>query len=176
MTSGTQFETENRPPPWLEAFADTLLPGGDGWPAASVAGIVPVLAARILEGAGPGGLALVEAALGAEGGAWPGNEAARIAAVAAFEAREPALFGRALDAAYYAYYESPLVVAAIQVKGRPYQLTPHQAGFPMRAFDPARDMPRHRRGSYVATGDVRFVDPASLDLEADATLAWGLRR
>jgi len=176
MTSGGQFEAETSQPPWLEALADTLLPGGDGWPAASAAGIVPVLAERILEGAGPGGLALVEAALGVTGGAWAGDEAARIAAVAAFEAREPALFGRVLDAAYYAYYESPLVVAAIQAKGRPYQQTPHQAGFPMRPFDPARDMPRHGRGSFVATDAVRFVDPAPLDLEAGATRAWGLRR
>lgn len=176
MTSGTQFETETRPPPWLEAFADTLLPGGDGWPAASVAGIVPVLAERILQGAGPAGLALVEAALGVSSHAWQSNEAARIAAVTAFEASDPALFGRVLEAAYYAYYESPLVVSAIQAKGRPYQLTPHQAGFPMRPFDPARDIPRHGRGSYIPTDYVRFVDPAPLDLEAGATLAWGTRR
>lgn len=176
MTSDTQTGAADMPPSWLDDLADTLLPGGGGWPSATAAGIGAMLAHRIRESAGSDGLVRIEAALRGSGGHWPADEPARIAAVAAFEASDPALFGQVLEAAYYAYYESPLVVAAIHAKGRPYQLTPHRSGFELRPFDPARDIPSHGRGHYVATGDVRFVDAGPLDLASNTTQSWGVRR
>ena len=46
----------------------------------------------------------------------------------------------------------------------------------MPRFDLARDTPRHGRGRFIPTGEVRRVDTAALDLASDRTQAWGLKR
>jgi hypothetical protein len=55
-------------------------------------------------------------------------------------------------------------------------LRPHIKGYPVRRFDLARDTPRHGRGRYTKTADVRRVDISGLDLESNRTQAWGLKR
>lgn len=158
-------------------LADVLLPGGDGWPSGSAAGVHGVLAERLEADSGGPGLASVAAALVAAGAPFAGrDEAARIAIVSAFEAAAPALFGIVRDAAFLAYYESPFVVAAINDKGFPYLLRPHLDGYPLRPFDPALDAPRHGRGRYVATEAVRRLDIGGLELETRLTTKWGLAR
>lgn len=161
----------------LAGLVDALLPGGDGWPSGSAASAQGVLAARLDCDAGGPGLDRALAALAAAGAPFEGrDEPARIAIVAAFEAAEPALFGFVRDAAFMAYYESPLVAAAINAKGFPYALRPHVHGYALPPFDVARDTPRHGRGRFTATDAVRRLDIAPLDLEAERTIAWGLAR
>ena len=65
--------------------------------------------------------------------------------------------------AYLTYYEQPAVRAAIRALGLPYNETPQPAGYAVGRFDPERDRPRHGRGSFVATGEVRRVDLGGLD-------------
>jgi hypothetical protein len=86
------------------------------------------------------------------------------------------LFGWVRDATYIAYYENPFVAEAIVLSGHPYELRPHIKGYPVRRFDLARDTPRHGRGRYTKTSDVRRVDISALDLESNRTQAWGLKR
>jgi hypothetical protein len=93
-----------------------------------------------------------------------------------FEKAEPDLFGWVRDAAYIAYYENPFVAEAIVLTGHPYELHPHIKGYPVHRFDLARDTPRHGRGRYTKTADVRRVDISGLDLESNRTQAWGLKR
>jgi len=86
------------------------------------------------------------------------------------------LFGWVRDAAYVAYYENPFVAEAINEQGLRYELRPHIKGYPLPRFDLARDTPKHGRGRYTKTSDVRRVDISGLDLESNRTQAWGLKR
>ena len=104
------------------------------------------------------------------------DEAARVAVVRRFEEAEPELFGWVRDAAYIAYYENPFVAEAINSRGTAYELRPHIKGYPVPRFELARDTPRHGRGRYTKTAEVRRVDISGLDLESNRTQAWGLKR
>jgi hypothetical protein len=75
-----------------------------------------------------------------------------------------------------AYYESPLVVQAINAHGHPYKLVPHSTGFDMGRFDPEQDAPRHGRGGWLPTDAVRRVDVETLDLADERTLNWGRKQ
>ena len=161
----------------LADLVDLLLPGGGDWPSGATVGAQSALAMRLVEERGEGDLAkLAQAILRAGGPLAEQPEERRIAIVQAFEAAEPELFGWVRDAAYYAYYESPYVVAVINAQGHPYRLRPHVKGYPLQRFDPARDAPTHGRGRWLATGAVRPVDISTLDLDSDRTQAWGLKR
>ncbi len=143
-------------------LAATLLPGGAGFPPAAATGMGPVLCGR-LRASDPAGPATLLAALTvpppADGPAWV-REAARLEAV------EPALFGELRRQAYIAYYEQPEVIAAIRALGHPYNDAPLPDGYPVAAFDPAVDAPRHARGRWVDTEAVRPVAVGELDLES----------
>ena len=116
-------------------------------------------------------------ALLAAGGPFDGlDERARVEVVKKFEQREPELFGWLRDAAYVAYYENPFVAEVINAKGHRYELRPHVKGYPLPPFDLARDAPRHGRGRYTPTEQVRRVDTSQLELESNRTLRWGLDR
>jgi hypothetical protein len=170
-------EAPEIPAEWLSAFVDVLLPGGDGWPAASMAGIETVLAQRIGEGCGPAALGQLAQAIRSAGGLLEAlDETGRIRVVARLERSEPALFGFVRDAAYFAYYETQAVASAINAKGHPYELISHVTGYPTEPFDFERDMPKHGRGRYIATDAVRAVDISGLDLASELTQAWGLKR
>jgi hypothetical protein len=104
------------------------------------------------------------------------DETARVNVVKNFEQREPELFGWLRDAAYVAYYENPFVAEVINAKGHRYELRPHVKGYPLPRFDPERHAPRHGRGRYTPTEQVRPVDTSKLDLKSNRTLHWGLDR
>ena len=122
---------------------------------------------RLMEVRGPSGLR--------RGGAGParGRRAARSAGRGRTQRRgrapraeaEPALFKLLRSAVYLAYYESPAIVRAIQGLGQPYKAVPIFEGYEQEPFDLERDRPRHNRGHWVRTEDVRPVDIAALELE-----------
>lgn len=140
----------------LAALVATLLPGADGWPGGAAVGAQFALATRLVEQRGEAALEQVLAVLRGDADRLLRHDEA---AVAAWEARDPKLFGWVRDAAFMAYYESPLVASAINAHGHPYQLRPHIAGYKLPRFDPDRDTPTHRRGRYIATADVVRVRP-----------------
>jgi len=145
----------------LLRLAGTLLPGGAGFPPFADTDAGPLLLRRL----GAGEAARLLDALGARG-ALPDQPAAWVAAASRLEAVEPELFTGFRRQAYLAYYEQPGVIAAIRALGHPYNDAPLPDGYPDRAFDPARDTPRHGRGRWIDTDDVRPVDVAALDLES----------
>jgi hypothetical protein len=132
------------------AFADVLLPGDDLFPRASETGILAMLD-RLPAGIAPalGPLATLEAD-------------ARVARVGQLQAENPALFADAQKAVYLAYYEQPEVIAAIRAMGVPYHSVLLPEGYDIAPFDPLIDTPRHGRGAWVPTGNVRPLDLAPL--------------
>lgn len=161
----------------LAALVDTLLPGDDGWPAGATVGVQAVLATRLAQDRGAGAVETVIDALRADAAALLGDDvAAREAAVAGWEARDRTLFGWVRDAAFSAYYESPLVALAIAAHGHPYKLLPHVTGYKLARFDPQRDMPTHGRGAWIATDAVVRVPVETLDLADERTHAWGRKQ
>ena len=124
-----------------------LLPGGAGFPPAAGTGMAPLLLAR-LRHADPSLPARLLAA-----GDGEAHEA-----LSRMEAHDPALFAEFRKHAYLAYYEQPGAIAAIRALGHPYNDAPLPDGYPAEAFDPAHDTPRHARGRWIDTEDVR---PAS---------------
>ena len=148
----------------LADLADVLIPGTGRWPSASQAGVHGVLAARLLEVRGPRGIDEVAAAIQHCGGPLADRSAAdRVAIVARFEAEDAALFALVRTAAYLAYYESPAIVGVIAALGHAYRAMPHAGGYPVPPFDSERDRPRHGRGRWIATAEVRRVDLSCLD-------------
>ena len=86
-----------------------------------------------------------------------------MAIVARFEAENAALFALVRTAAYLAYYENPAIVGVIAALGHAYRAMPHAGGYPAPPFDSERDRPRHGRGRWIATAEVRAVDLSGLD-------------
>jgi hypothetical protein len=161
----------------LADLVELLLPGDADWPSGGTVGVQSTLAIRLVEERGEPDLTRLAQAILKAGGPFTDHpEEGRIAIAQALEAAEPELFGWVRDAAYFAYYESPYVVAVINAQGHPYRLRPHVKGYPLPRFDPARDAPKHGRGRWLPTGDVRPVDISALDLDNDRTQAWGLKR
>lgn len=147
----------------LRDLADTLIPGDESWPAAGLIGVQAQLCARLLVRDGETGVPTLVRALCDCGAPFAGRTVEeREAIVARFEAAEPKLFAFVRDASYFAYYDSPLVVAAVQSLGQPYRAIPVLEGYPAPPFDRDRDAPRHGRGFYVATNDVKRVDLSGL--------------
>ena len=143
----------------LRDFVDVLIPGEGAWPPASMIGVQGVLAMRLLEARGETGADELERALTECGGPLaPLDAAARAGVVGRFEATDPTFFKLARNAAYIAYYENPAVVRAIQGLGQPYRAMPGAKGYPLPAFDLEQDRPRHGRGHYVRTEDVKPLD------------------
>mgnify|MGYP005842816281 FL=1 len=88
----------------------------------------------------------------------PGDERWPPASLAAFEANEAALFTLVRTATYLGYYENPAVIRQVQALGQPYRAVAIHRGYPQAPFDPARDTPRHGRGSYGPTASVERLD------------------
>ncbi|MBV9221903.1 MAG: hypothetical protein JOY94_20980 [Methylobacteriaceae bacterium] len=147
----------------LRDIVDTMIPGEDGWPAASLVGVQGILGMRLLESLGENCLADLESELAACGGPLgPLAEAERLAVLERLEHARPKLFALVRTAACLAYYESPTVVRQIQTLGQPYKAIPGIEGYPTVPFDLERDRPRHNRGHYIATDGVRRVDLSAL--------------
>lgn len=154
----------------LRDLVDVLIPGEGPWPPASVVGVQGVLAMRLLEARGQGGADELEQALLKCGGPLaPLDADARAEVVRSFESSEPAFFKLVRNAAYIAYYENPAVVRAVQGLGQPYQAMPGAKGYPLPAFDLEHDRPRHGRGHYIRTEDVRPLDLSVLEGEHGRT-------
>ena len=145
----------------LLALADTLLPGGAGFPAFAVTGSGLLLLARLAAEDRTRLLAALSGRISPLDQKADWTEAA-----SRLEAVEPELFAAFRRQAYLAYYEQPPVIAAIRALGHPYNDTPLPDGYPTEAFDPARDAPGHRRGRWIDTEEVRPVSLAGLDLES----------
>ncbi len=161
----------------LADLIEVLLPGDESWPSARAVGVQAFVAIRLLEEHGKAAFPKLMSALLAAGGPFDGlDETARVEVVKNFEQREPELFGWLRDAAYVAYYENPFVAEVINAKGHRYELRPHVKGYPLPRFDPERHTPRHGRGRYTPTEQVRPVDTSKLDLKSNRTLHWGLDR
>jgi hypothetical protein len=161
----------------LHDLVDVLIPGDETWPSASAVGVQGLIAVRLFEEAGEDCLPqIVDALLDAGGPLADHDEAGRVAIVTRFSKGKPDLFERIRAATILAYYEHPFVVEAIRTLGRPYRLTPHLIGYPMKAFDMAEDRPRHDRGFYLQTDAVRPLDISGLKLDEIRTKRWGLDR
>jgi hypothetical protein len=144
-------------------LVDTLLPGEGDWPTASKIGVQGVLAVRLLEALGESALETVDAAITACGGPLgAGDGAGRVAVLQKLEETQPKLFTLLRTASYLAYYENPAVILQVRSLGQPYQAMPIHRGYDVGHFDMDRDRPRHNRGRYVATKDVRRVDLSKL--------------
>jgi hypothetical protein len=147
----------------LVAMMDTLLPGGEGFPAASATGMAGVFVARLraVDSALP---ARLTGAIAAQGSA-PSDAEGWRAAVARLEVVEPKLFEELRKYAYLTYYEQPTTIAAIRALGLRYNTAPLPEGYPTEPFEAGRDAPHRQRGCWIATDDVKPVDLAQLDLE-----------
>jgi hypothetical protein len=146
----------------LTAVLDTLLPGGDGFPSASVADTAPFLIDQLGQSVREEWLLPLLAGLeGAAGGDFAVQFAEqRTVLLQQLEAAQPLVFIRLQALAYYSYYAQPAVVAAIRALDHDYNQAPQPLGYAMAPFDPAN--PTHRpavpRGTYKRTLDmVRVV-------------------
>jgi len=89
--------------------------------------------------------------------------AEQTAIVAQFERDEPNLFGFIRHAVYFGYYQTLPVVQAVRQLGREYNHTPQPDGYELAPFDPST-LPTVKRGSYIATEDVKRVDLSQIDM------------
>ena len=147
----------------LNALMDTLLPGGEGFPAASETGMRATFLARLRQEDAAVPTRFV-AAIAAQGNVPDSPEAWR-EALARLESLEPKLFDTLRRIAYLTYYEQPKTIAAIRALGFNYNVAPLPEGYPTEPFEPERDAPRHHRGRWIPTADVKPVDVSDLDLE-----------
>jgi hypothetical protein len=161
----------------IRALVDELIPGADGWPSASDAGVHGIVALRVFADWSDAEITALADLLGWQSGGLSSADAeTRIASVTAFETADRDLFDRIYTAVTLAYYETPFVIEAIRDTGRPYSHRPHVTGYDMAPFDFAQDTPGHRRGHYLNTEEVGPVDTSALDLGTVKTNQWGLER
>jgi hypothetical protein len=151
------------------ALVDLLVPGDGAFPAASEVGVQAKLADRLIVLRGDGAVAELMEALAARGDPLAQlDEDAGRAVLARLESELPDYFLQVRNIVYLSYYESPAVHEAIRAMGFIYNAIPLPRGYDVGKFDPTTDLPRHRRGHFVATGDVKRVDLSKLDfLEGD---------
>lgn len=147
----------------LSGLFGTLLPGGSGFPSARDLGVTQVFAAR-LGHLKPDPVAAFSSFLQAHGGL-PRDEMSWVDIVRSFEAVEPVLFGELRKYAYLTYYEQPATIDAIRALGFLYNHAPLPEGYADEPFNPDTDVPRHKRGHWIATDKVERVDLADLRLE-----------
>lgn len=149
----------------LRDLVDALIPGEGGWPAASIVGVQGILAVRLLEALGEDALTQIDESIGGCGGPLNACDAlGRAAILNRLEEMKPKLFATLRTASYFAYYESPSVIVQVRKLGQPYDAIPIRRGYDVGCFDMDRDRPRHDRGRYVATQDVKRVDLSKLEL------------
>jgi hypothetical protein len=148
----------------LAALVDLLVPGDGEFPAAAEVGAQAKLADRLGVMRGAGAVAELIEALDACGGPLARlDQAGRWAVLARLEGELPDYFLQIRNIVYLSYYESPAVHAAIRAMGFTYKAIPLPGGYDVGRFDPATDIPRHQRGRFVATEEVRRVDLSQLD-------------
>jgi hypothetical protein len=137
----------------LAALVDTLLPGDGLFPKASATGML----AKLRERLGAEAAALDRALVACGGPLLRLGEAERTGVLARLEREHKALFEAVLRTFYLTYYGTEAVAAAIAATGIDYHLTPQPLGYRLEPFDPAVDTPRHGRGRWLRTEEVRRV-------------------
>jgi hypothetical protein len=148
----------------LAALVDVLVPGDDAFPPASEVGVQAKLADRLALMQGDGAVRALADALAAAGGPLHGlDNEARGGVLARVERERPDDFLLVRNIVYLSYYESPAVHEAIRAMGFTYHATPLPIGYEVGRFEPATDTPRHGRGAFVRTDEVRRVDLSRLD-------------
>jgi hypothetical protein len=149
----------------LAALVDVLVPGDGAFPSASEVGVQAKLADRLILMRGDGAVhALIEALAAAGGPLARLNGDGRSAVLGRVERERPDDFLLVRNIVYLSYYESPTVHEAIRAMGFTYHATPLPIGYDVGRFDPAMDTPRHGRGGFVRTDEVRRVDLSKLDI------------
>ena len=146
------------------ALVNLLVPGDAEFPGASAVGVQAKLADRLIVLRGERAIAELSHALVACGGPLAGlDQDGRGAVLARLERELPDYFLQVRNIIYLSYYESPGVHEAIRAMGFIYNAIPLPSGYDVGRFDPATDLPRHQRGHFVATEDVKRVDLSQLD-------------
>ena len=148
----------------LAALVDVLVPGDGAFPCASEIGVQAKLADRLIVMRGEGAVHALAQALAAAGGPLDRlDNDGRRAVLTRIERERPDDFLLVRNVVYLSYYESPAVHEAIRAMGFTYHAAPLPVGYEVGRFDPATDTPRHGRGSFVRTEEVRRVDLSKLD-------------
>jgi hypothetical protein len=148
----------------LAALVDVLVPGDGAFPCASEVGVQAKLADRLTLMQGDGAVhALIEALAAAGGPLARLDGDGRRAVLTRIERERPDDFLLIRNIVYLSYYESPAVHEAIRAMGFTYHAAPLPIGYDVGRFNPATDTPRHRRGTFVRTDEVRRVDLSQLD-------------
>lgn len=148
----------------LALLADMLVPGDGEFPSASQIGVQAKLADRLVVMRGHDAVRTLTEALTACGGPLaPLGKEERAAVLARMERERQDDFLLVRNIVYLSYYESPAVQEAIRAMGFTYNATPLPAGYAVGKFDPTTDTPRHGRGHFVRTEEVKRVDLSQLD-------------
>ena len=148
----------------LAALVDVLVPGDEAFPPASAVGVQAKLADRLILMRGEGAVQALVEALAAAGGPLAGLDGGqREAVLTRIERERPDDFLLIRNIVYLSYYESPAVHAAIRAMGFTYHAIPLPAGYEVGRFVPTADTPRHGRGGFVPTEEVKRVDLSKLD-------------
>ena len=152
----------------LAALVDALVPGDGEFPCASMVGVQAKLIDRLIVMRGEGAMAELIEALGACGGPLDRlDDDGRTTLLARFEREQPDYFLLVRNIVYLSYYESPAVHEMIRAMGFIYNAIPLPTGYDVGKFDPVVDMPRHGRGHFVHTHEVKRVDLSRLDFLGD---------
>lgn len=148
----------------LAALVDVLVPGDNDFPCASEVGVQAKLADRLILMRGVGAVrGLIDALAACGGPLAPLDPDGRTAALARIERERPDDFLLIRNIVYLSYYESPAVHEVIRAMGFTYNTTPLPKGYDVGRFDPVADTPRHGRGHFLHTDEVKRVDLARLD-------------
>jgi hypothetical protein len=148
----------------LAALVDVLVQGDDAFPPASAVGVQAKLADRLILMRGEGAVPALLEALAAAGGPLHRLDGdGRLAVLTRMERERPDDFLLVRNIVYLSYYESPAVHAAIRAMGFTYHAIPLPEGYDVGRFDPTTETPRHGRGGFVPTDEVRRVDLSKLD-------------
>jgi hypothetical protein len=159
----------------LNAAADELIPGGDGFPAPSEVGVISFVAKYVApSGIEPRWFPFLgedgfKARLDALGDEFAGSiSEQRVRALQALERDEAEFFTRLRDVVYYAYYSRPEVVRAMNLNlaaARDYKYTPQPYGYSENFDDWDDELLSRVRGTYKRTEDVKRLPlPADLPL------------
>jgi hypothetical protein len=146
----------------LAALVDTLIPGDDDFPSASLAGTHGLVFNRIRQQLGNGAFQQLISALRRYGDFVTSSPDDRVSAVSGLQLDEPELFSFLRFATYLSYYEAPPVIAALQALGHDYNDAPQPLGYKLPPFDPAIHVPANRRGSYKKTEEIARIDVSQL--------------
>lgn len=150
----------------LAAVCDTLLPGDDLFPRASLTGTQAIVANRLRERYGTPIFEGMASDLAPDGRTFvelSGEE--RVAALKRLETVKPDFFAFLLTAAYLAYYATPPVIEAIRQDGHIYNDAPQPLGYELTpfSFTPGLDVPLNPRGSFKWTFEMERIDISSLE-------------